>query len=65
LARGLNDAFSEAGEGYSYTFRGFFDALRIDYVFSSDEFETLSYEVPKVPYSDHLPVLVRLKKQEK
>lgn len=65
LARGLNDAFSEAGEGYSYTFRGFFDALRIDYVFSSDEFETLSYEVPKVPYSDHLPVLVRFKKQEK
>lgn len=64
LARGLNDAFSEAGEGYSHTFRGFFDALRIDYIFSSDGFETLSYEVPEVPHSDHLPVLVRLKRKE-
>ena len=62
LARGLNDAFSEAGEGYSHTFRGFFDALRIDYVFSSDAFETLSYETVDVPHSDHLPVLVRLKR---
>ncbi|MBQ2844156.1 MAG: endonuclease/exonuclease/phosphatase family protein [Alistipes sp.] len=64
LARGLNDAFSEAGEGYSHTFRGFFDVLRIDYVLSSDHFETLSYEVPKVPHSDHLPVLVRLVRRE-
>ena len=64
LARGLNDAFSEAGEGFSHTFRGFFDALRIDYIFSSDGFETLSYEVPEVPHSDHLPVLVRLKRTE-
>ena len=64
LAHGLNDAFSEAGEGFSHTFRGFFDALRIDYVFSSKEFETLSYEVPKVPHSDHLPVVVRYKRRD-
>lgn len=64
LARGLNDAFAEAGEGFSHTFRGFFDALRIDYIFSSDGFETLSYEVPEVPHSDHLPVMVRLKRTE-
>lgn len=64
LARGLNDAFAEAGEGSSHTFRGFFDALRIDYVLSSDEFETLSYEAPSIPHSDHLPVLVRLKKRD-
>ena len=64
LAHGLNDAFSEAGEGFSHTFRGFFDALRIDYVFSSKEFETLSYEVPKVSHSDHLPVVVRYKRRD-
>lgn len=62
LAHGLNDSFSEAGEGFSHTFRGFFDALRIDYIFASKEFETLSYEVPKVPHSDHLPVVVRYKR---
>ena len=62
MARGLNDAFSECGSGYSHTFRGFFDVLRIDYVLSSDDFETRSYEVPKIDCSDHYPVVVLLKK---
>lgn len=62
MAGELNDAFSACGTGYSHTFRGFFNALRIDYVLYSDEFEALSYEVPSYPHSDHLPVFVRLKK---
>lgn len=45
MSRRLNDAFREQGRGYSHTYRGFFDMLRIDYVFSSKEFTTLSYEV--------------------
>ena len=64
MAEGLNDAFSRCGHGYSHTFRGFFNALRIDYVLSSDELETLSYEVPlEGGPSDHLPLYVRLKKR--
>lgn len=62
MSRGLNDAFSEAGKGYSHTFHGFANALRIDYVLSSEGFETLSYEVLPAKFSDHLPVFVRLKK---
>ncbi len=62
MSRGLNDAFSEAGKGYSSTFRGFANTLRIDYVLPSEGFETLSYEVPQVNYSDHRPVFVRLRK---
>lgn len=45
MARNLRDAFRWAGRGYSHTYRGFFDMLRIDYVMCSDEFEPLSYEV--------------------
>ncbi len=45
ISRGLKDAFREAGRGYSHTYRGFFNMLRIDYVLCSDEFEPLSYEV--------------------
>lgn len=60
MSDGLNDAFRISGKGYSHTFRGFFNTLRIDYVLSSDAFETLAYEVPEVNYSDHLPVVVRL-----
>lgn len=62
MARGLNDAFSECGSGYSHTFRGFFNILRIDYVLSSDGFETLSYKVSPVDFSDHHPVVVQLRK---
>ncbi|WP_418982581.1 endonuclease/exonuclease/phosphatase family protein [Alistipes sp.] len=62
MARGLEDAFSERGSGYSHTFRGFFNTLRIDYVLRSEGLETLSYEVPDVDYSDHHPVVVRLRK---
>lgn len=62
MAKGLNDAFSECGSGYSHTFRGFRNMLRIDYVLSSEGFETLSYATSPLDYSDHHPVIVRLKK---
>lgn len=62
VSRGLKDAFREAGSGYSYTYRGFFDLLRIDYVLCSDEFEPLSYGVvDSMTCSDHYPLFVRLR----
>lgn len=45
VARHLNDSYRKVGRGYSHTYRGFFDMLRIDYILCSDEFEPLSYEV--------------------
>ncbi len=45
VARPMRDAFRWAGRGYSHTYRGFFDMLRIDYIFAGEEFEPLSYEV--------------------
>ena len=61
MAWGLRDAFRECGSGYAHTFRGFYNTLRIDYVLSGG-FEPLSYEVLPVDYSDHHPVVVRLRK---
>ena len=61
MADGLTDAFRACGRGYSHTFRGFYDALRIDYVLVSPQLEPLTYEVPDEALSDHLPVIVRLK----
>lgn len=63
MARDRHDAFRHKGTGYSHTYRGFFNMLRIDYVLSSDDYEVVSYEVPQVTCSDHLPVVVRLKKR--
>ncbi len=59
---GLQDAFCEAGRGYSYTFLGFRNLLRIDYVLLDPSFEVLHYETPLIYCSDHLPVLVTFKR---
>ena len=45
LTRDLTDVFREVGRGFSHTYRGFFDMLRIDYILCSKNFEVLSYDV--------------------
>lgn len=58
---GLQDAFVERGRGAGYTFKGFRELFRIDYILSSDSyFEVKEYDSPSLPYSDHNPVVVRL-----
>ncbi|MCM1150655.1 MAG: endonuclease/exonuclease/phosphatase family protein [Alistipes sp.] len=61
MSRGLKDAFSECGSGYSHTYRGFFDMLRIDYVLGASGLQAVSYEVPAIECSDHYPVVARFK----
>ncbi len=62
ISRGLKDSFKECGEGYSYTFRGFFNMLRIDYILMSDRVSAHSYEVDHTfTVSDHLPVTSHIK----
>ena len=56
------DAFSEAGRGFSYTFNGFRNVLRIDYVMLDPTFEVVDYRTPELDYSDHLPVVVTFKR---
>lgn len=63
MSDGLRDAFRECGRGYSHTFRGFFNTLRIDYVLVSGGLEPQTYEVVGDKISDHHPVVVRLKKE--
>ncbi len=65
ISEGLQDAFCVRGKGYSHTFRGFNNVLRIDYVLLSPSFEVTEYTVEDVDYSDHLPVMVQFKLPEK
>ena len=60
LSRGRKDAFREAGHGFGATYSLLQPFLRIDYILYPKEFGTLSYDVPKVPYSDHYPVISEL-----
>ncbi len=62
ISHGLQDAFQEVGVGYSHTFRGFLNLLRIDYVLVERPTQILSYEVAdSVQLSDHLPVITTFK----
>lgn len=57
----MEDAYLNKGKWYGYTYKSFARLLRIDYVFHSDKFETISYQSPNVLWSDHKPVIVELK----
>ena len=57
----LNDGFQTYGHGYMYTFRYFKHLLRIDYILHSSEFQGVDYFSPDLEYSDHNPVVMRMR----
>ena len=57
LSRGRMDTFVQAGKGFGATFRTLWPLLRIDYILYPRDLHAVSYEVPKVKYSDHYPVI--------
>jgi endonuclease/exonuclease/phosphatase family metal-dependent hydrolase len=56
ISRGLNDAFMNCGRGTGSTYSGIFPAFRIDFILYSDEFESYTFRVFRVPLSDHYPI---------
>ena len=66
IRRGLNDTFSEMADGYAYTYDTTYGLLRIDNIFVSPSIEVISYEVfGDMAFSDHYPVVARLKITDK
>ncbi len=61
LSEGFTDAFESAGWGLGSTYAGKIPGLKIDYVLYPEEFSILKSEVVKVDFSDHYPVVARLK----
>ena len=62
ISENLYDTFVESGNGYGYTFRPMRGLLRIDYILRSEGFETKDYAADEsATFSDHLPVVARLK----
>lgn len=60
ITRYLDDTYRDKGLGFGTTYNGSFPRFRIDMVFRSKEFSTLSYRRIKSPLSDHYPVVVAL-----
>jgi len=59
LLRGRKDSFLRAGEGYGATYSVLWPLLRLDYVLYPDELEAVQYNIEKVNYSDHYPVIAK------
>ena len=61
LSKNLKDAFREKGQGFGFTYNGKLPGLRLDYVLVSPEIEVIDFQIPKVDFSDHYPIICRLK----
>ena len=64
MRRGLKDAFVEAGYGAGFTYRGKYPPNRIDYILYNDEIECTDFDIVKVRYSDHYPVIAYFRRLE-
>lgn len=60
MTRGRKDAFQEAGNGFGATYALLWPMLRIDYVLYPDRYRAITHSTPRVPYSDHYPVVVEI-----
>ncbi len=60
MTRDREDAFVEAGDGFGATYSLLWPMLRIDYVLYPVRYDAVSYEIPRVPFSDHYPVVTEI-----
>lgn len=63
IRKGLNDAFVKSGYGAGFTYKGNYPANRIDYILFDNALESRYFEILKVKYSDHYPVIVYFRKR--
>lgn len=65
LSEGLKDAFMEVGRGSATSFHDYKFPIRIDYIFSSETVQPVSYSVDRsVSISDHFPVTATFRLQQ-
>lgn len=60
ISQRMKDTYCEKGIGFCTTYNGGFPRFRIDMVFHSEGWRTLSYRRIKTDISDHYPVLTSL-----
>lgn len=65
MRRGMKDAFVEAGYGAGFTYRGKYPPNRIDYILYNEEIECTDFDIVKVRYSDHYPVIAYFRRLER
>lgn len=61
ISTGLKDTFVEKGSGWGKTYTGKIPGLRIDYIFVSPKIEIVDFMIRKNDFSDHYPLICKLK----
>lgn len=63
IRKGLNDSFVNAGYGAGFTYKGPYPPNRIDYILYDNALINTVFEIKKVRYSDHYPIVAYFKKK--
>lgn len=62
IRKGLNDAFVKSGYGAGFTYRGNYPPNRIDYILHDNSLKSTRFDIIRVRYSDHYPVIAGFRK---
>ena len=63
IRKGLNDAFVSSGYGAGFTYKGNYPPNRIDYILYDNSFDCRQFDILKVKYSDHYPIVAYFRKK--
>jgi endonuclease/exonuclease/phosphatase family metal-dependent hydrolase len=62
IRKGLNDAFVKSGYGAGFTYKGNYPPNRIDYILFDNNLISTSFDIFRLKYSDHYPIIGYFKK---
>jgi endonuclease/exonuclease/phosphatase family metal-dependent hydrolase len=63
IRKGLNDSFVKSGYGAGFTYRGNYPPNRIDYILYDNNLISTRFDILRVKYSDHYPILASFRKK--
>jgi endonuclease/exonuclease/phosphatase family metal-dependent hydrolase len=63
MRKGLNDSFINSGFGAGFTYKGNYPPNRIDYILYDNTLKNSCFEIKKIKYSDHYPIIAYFKKK--
>lgn len=63
IRKGLNDSFVNSGYGAGFTYRGNYPPNRIDYILYDKALINSYFEIIKVKYSDHYPIISYIRRK--
>lgn len=64
IRKGLNDSFVRSGYGAGFTYKGNYPPNRIDYILYDETLESRHFDIIKVRYSDHYPIVAYFRNRD-